>query len=449
MAPVFIKRYGKIKGSTVLYGFKIDQRNSDGIIRISYLEDNEKYNPVSLNKTTGVMDYKDWGSSFILEGVKPCMLKYDGTVDYYLDLNDYTKKKNGGDSDNSDINYSGNTMVEFSKIYYKIVDNGDDTADVYISNSKIEDEYKCWSHLDRFGNEIDYCYISAYYARYIDSKLRSIKGQTTYCDKSVKNCEYYAGQNGDGSNNGDYNVMLYCDCLMVQLCALLISRTVNSQDAFGYGYSFRGIGNSDDIFKYDIKSGYLDNKGLFYGKGFDKVTSQEGRVKMFGLEDYLSGHRECIPYGLYCRQQKSGSYYYTNWCTKMTSGMSDGSFTDDYSNYDNYIITGRLTKAGSGIKSIPTKMHFTKYGFFPKEYKTFSEKYDSTGPEFETGYGDYFGAPAFGYGTPALFSYHINNESEYFRKYSGLFYMNVDVSNYANSLTEDYGQRLTCKPARN
>ena len=448
MAPIFIKRYRQIQGSSTLYCFKIDQSHNDGIVRIDYLEDNKDYTPINLDKATGVFNYGDWKDAFFMQ-IRPCMLKYDGTVDYYLNPNDYTKKINGSDSDSSNLSYNGNTMVEFPKTYYKIVDNGDDTANVYISNRKIDSEFKCWSHLDRFGNEIDYCYISAYYARYIDSKLRSIKGQRIYCDTSLSNCVYYAENNGTGSNNKDYSIMLYCDFLMLQLCALLISKTVNSQEAFGYGYT----DVTENTIKYDLVSGYLDNRGLFYGKGLSEGRSQEGRMKFFGLEDYLSGFLGCYALGIYWSQSKINYTYYSNWAFKMTAGTSDGS-EDGYLSSENYVKSGILTEAASSsgssyVDRITTKMHFTKYGFIPKEFKTFSDRYDSTGPEFETGYCDYFRRSTNGYGIPLLFSCAIRNTTEYYRKYSGLFCFMDSVSSYTSSLSANHGQRLTCKPSKN
>lgn len=44
---------------------------------------------------------------------RPCMLKSDGTVDYYLDPDDYTKKEDGETpSDIANVNYNGNAMME-------------------------------------------------------------------------------------------------------------------------------------------------------------------------------------------------------------------------------------------------------------------------------------------------------------------------------------------------
>ena len=83
------------------------------------------------------------------------MLKYDGTVDYELNPNDYTKKLDGTASDVANASYGGNAMVGIPKVYWKIVDNGDNTANIYICDKKLDDDFHCWSHIDNNGNEID------------------------------------------------------------------------------------------------------------------------------------------------------------------------------------------------------------------------------------------------------------------------------------------------------
>ena len=48
--------------------------------------------------TTEYFDYGDWANAFFMP--KPCMLRSDGTVAYYLDPNDYTKKSSDTDYEN-------------------------------------------------------------------------------------------------------------------------------------------------------------------------------------------------------------------------------------------------------------------------------------------------------------------------------------------------------------
>ena len=77
-----------------LYGFKLDQNESDPASMITYLSDcdNKYYESAKMNYVTDKFDYGDWGDAWFIKNLKPCMLKYDGTVDYELNPNDYSKK---------------------------------------------------------------------------------------------------------------------------------------------------------------------------------------------------------------------------------------------------------------------------------------------------------------------------------------------------------------------
>ena len=146
MAPVFIKRYGQIKGSTSLLGFRIDQREES--VPIIYLEDNKNYTPVSYLIDDDYLgyaafNYGSWQKEFFMN-IKPCVLGFDGNVVFYLKKDDYTKREDTGETvDISNSSLEGNVMVEFPKSYYKIVNNEDSTIDVYLSNNAIDEDFVC------------------------------------------------------------------------------------------------------------------------------------------------------------------------------------------------------------------------------------------------------------------------------------------------------------------
>lgn len=83
------KALGSSTGSTV-YGFHINSKNSDPYGAVTYLRDAVGMTPVHMDYANDTFDWGSWGDAFFLP--RPCMLKYDGTFDYYLDENDYTKK---------------------------------------------------------------------------------------------------------------------------------------------------------------------------------------------------------------------------------------------------------------------------------------------------------------------------------------------------------------------
>ena len=73
----------------VIYGIHIDGNESDPEAAVSYVGDAVGFVPAGMNYATDSFGYGSWGDAFFLP--RPCMLKYDGTVDYYLDQDDYGK----------------------------------------------------------------------------------------------------------------------------------------------------------------------------------------------------------------------------------------------------------------------------------------------------------------------------------------------------------------------
>ena len=91
----------------IIYGFHVNGAESDPEAAVSYLKDAQGMSPAFMDYTKGVFNYGSWQDAFFMP--RPCMLKSDGTVDYYLDSNDYTKKAEGGSSDVSDSIRQENT----------------------------------------------------------------------------------------------------------------------------------------------------------------------------------------------------------------------------------------------------------------------------------------------------------------------------------------------------
>ena len=148
-----------ILSTAKVYGFHINPNESDPFAAVTYLKDAVGMTPASMGST--IFDYGSWENAFFMP--KPCMVKYNGTVDYYLDPNDYTKKQDGTPSDVSNITYDGNAMMEWPKIYYKFeAGTTEGEGYFYCSNKKVDDSYKCWCNIDSENNEIDHFYTSIY-----------------------------------------------------------------------------------------------------------------------------------------------------------------------------------------------------------------------------------------------------------------------------------------------
>jgi hypothetical protein len=101
--------------NTVRYGWHVDPSESDPADCISYLADAIGATPAAMGAST--FSYGSWAGAFFLP--KPCMLKSDGTVAYYLDPNDYSKKADGTASDVANPDFDGNAMMEWPKLWSK------------------------------------------------------------------------------------------------------------------------------------------------------------------------------------------------------------------------------------------------------------------------------------------------------------------------------------------
>lgn len=325
-----------------LYGFKIDQSESDPEVMVQYLDDvdNTYFSPAYMNYEEDIFNYGDWEEAWFIKKLKPCMLKYDGTVAYELDKNDYSKKVDGSPSDITDANFEGNVMVGFPKIYWKIIDNGDDTANVFFSDRKLDDDYVCWCNINELGEEIDYFYYCAYNSSYTNPRIRSLSGKSMDGSYNFSTAFTRAKANNITGQNA-WHIELFIDRVLINLLLTLIGKSTDSQTVFGMGNSSNASG----------LTGVLDKKGLFYGK------NTANNIKVFGIENYWGNQLR------YTAGVISGNGVVK---LKLTHGTLDGSTVEGYNgNGSGYkSISGLSTSAG-----YISKMKFTDNIMFPSEAK--------------------------------------------------------------------------------
>lgn len=256
--------------SGVVYGFRISAEQ-DGSCSVSYLEDAIGATPAFMDFTTGRFNYGSWENAFFMP--KPCMLKFDGTVDYYLDPDDFDYRSDGvTPSDVANENYEGNAMIEWNKIWYKIVplEGRDGCADIFISDHKADDDYVCYSFIDNNGNEKDHFYTPIYNGTYTHGKLRSLSAKTHTVNVSGKVLCSYAEANGEG-----WSAETYVDRVLINCLLVLMGKSLDSQKIYGYGH-YTGGSNASSHYK----TGLLNRRGMFWGS-----TGNTG-VKVFGIENY-------------------------------------------------------------------------------------------------------------------------------------------------------------------
>ena len=82
-----------------LYGYAVCLGNANPQTRIHYFEMAKGKRPAFWNYVNGYFDYGDWSHAFFIRNCFPCMVKYDGTMDYKLDPENYNLKEDGTASD--------------------------------------------------------------------------------------------------------------------------------------------------------------------------------------------------------------------------------------------------------------------------------------------------------------------------------------------------------------
>ena len=397
----------------IIYGFCINQDESDPDDRVVYLKDAVGMTPASMGSTS--FNYGSWQNVFFMS--KPCMLKYDGTVDYYLDPNDYSKKIDGTPSDISDPSYNGNVMVEWPLIWYKFEYDENKNCYFYVSNKKVDDTYHCWCNYDCNNNIIEHFYNAAYngtatvkynevenienenpstngwyecenglyflstdteassdkvyYTKVIDnSKLRSLSGVQLISANGNGNTSGAVEAERAVANNTTDKIEWYTDVLsdyqLITMLLVLIGKSTNIQAKFG-----RGLDTGGQSAKEAYATGTLNDKGLFWGDTANGTSA----VKVFGIENF---------YG--CVWHRVAGMVGTNnkYKVKLTHGTIDGSTAEGFnSDGTGYIDLDIDQPAANGYIKYCT---FTDYGFVPTDSTgsstTFYADYDYRG----TGY---------------------------------------------------------------
>ena len=326
----------------VIYAVHISMSEADPDSAVTFPSgyDNSDFSDNAyMDLSGGSFHYGDWVNAFFMP--KSCMLKFDGTVDYYLNEDDETKKEDGTPSDVANINYGGNAMVEWGKIYFGFKGDADGNGYTFIVSDSPSEGLDCYCNIDANKNEIDHFYTPKYFGSNDSSnRLRSISGQSNYVKQTGTTELSHAKANGNG-----WSTECYGDWTLIKHLLVLMSKSLNIQAKYGYGRC--STSNSTAI-----GQGTMNGKGRFWGD-----NSQTNGVKIFGMENW---------YGNLWRRIEG---YVTNssgvQLVKMCYGTRDGSTADAYStDGTGYVSMGTTSgTSGSGIQT----MHVNnKCGVVPK-----------------------------------------------------------------------------------
>lgn len=208
------------------YGFILDQTESSPFDNITYINDNANFTPVTVNLDSGVPDYGSW-NSFIEHLSNPCVLNFNGTVAFYLDRNDQTKKVDGS---SYTLGSTQNMMVEFRKLWVKKVDG--DIATFEYSFTEF-DGATCWTWANGETTRADFVYY-AMYKGYTDSNgySRSMVGVEPAVLTSTQTEMDTIATNGSGWYHRTYLMHN-----LLEEMVWLLGKSTNSQATFGEDYT--------------------------------------------------------------------------------------------------------------------------------------------------------------------------------------------------------------------
>lgn len=348
-----------------LFGFHYSEHDSNPN-SVTYPADcdNAAFTPFTMNQSTGVPDYGDWSPT--AEDTRwlfprSCMVKYDGTVDYYLDEADETKKENGTASDVANSAYAGNAMMEWGrdgkKIWWKVVPDTDGRGfTFYVANAQVDADFHAWNHMDCKGNLADHFYTAKYFGGHDGTRLRSISGMANYVNTAGTNEIAKAKANNQGADEL-WNIENWADRFLVWMLLCMMGKNMNTQAVFGQGRCASGNQSA-------VANNTLNGKGLFCG-----YSNQTSDVKVFGMQGWWGNlWRRCN--GLI---NANGTIK-----VKLTYTQADGSTVDGY-NTDGtgYINQGTVVNNTSGAQI--SAMNITEQGLTPKTLSGGDQTYYADG----------------------------------------------------------------------
>lgn len=260
------------------YGFRVKIAESDPASRVEYLYDAVGMTPAHMDFTEGEFDMGGWGDVWFVRDNYPAMVKYDGTEDYRLNPNDYTKKLTDNTaSDVANTAYGGNAMAAIPCCWVKRwEENG--YRYVSICETQYDEGYKAYAHTRADGSIEKIHYYPMFKGCLVDGKLRSISGQYPQYSTTAQ-----AERDAAKANGTKWDLRNWAMDELVADLLVLMSKTTGSQAAFGQGQTSGYVNDAEQHYGH-IVSGTLNDKGQFFG--YNDTTHA---VKVFHMENFWGG----------------------------------------------------------------------------------------------------------------------------------------------------------------
>lgn len=330
---IIIDANGSIITKSNRWGIRIDKRNSDPNTRVEYIMDAKGMGPCGMDFTNGVFNYGDWADMWFVKNNKPCMLKSDGTIDYYLNPNNYALKADGTASDVGNTSYDGNAMASIPLVYCKRWEDGRYEYEA-ISDRPFDETYKAYAHTRADGSIANEFFFSMFGGSGSASKIRSLSGQSL--TQSLTTTQHIAGATANGAG---WYIHSWSQREIIRTLLLIMGCSTDTQNVFGYG-NCRSATAASGL----LSTGTLKDKGQFYG------YTNANQVKVFHIEGFWGDQWDRVA-GLI---NNNGKIY-----AKMTP-EGNGYRVTDVTGYDD---TGLTAPAGSA--SYINGMSCSKYGMIP------------------------------------------------------------------------------------
>lgn len=312
--------------NATLYGYRVSKNDSNPETRVEYLYDAVGMTPARMNFTTGQFDYGSWANVWFITENKPCAVNYNGTVDYYLDPTDYTKKADGTASDlfvllteepsdwttkyteyftkdeeddfvfvtgesaptfaadtyYTNSAYDGNFMAQIPTVWFKRWEDADYEY-VAICNKQLNSDFKAYAHDAGDGYINPYIYLPMFKGITIDGKLRSIVGAKVEGSTTGTQEKSRAEANGTGWQLWDWAKHELISDLLT-----LISRSTNSQGVFGQGDTNTYVNDASKNYgKLNTGQHKVDGVWKLYGSSqFYGESNETHHVRVFHIEDF-------------------------------------------------------------------------------------------------------------------------------------------------------------------
>ena len=249
-----IKEYKLEIAHGVRYGYRVKKDEGDPYGRVEHLYDAVGLTPAKMNFTTGVFDYGSWKDKWFVTKNKPCMVKSNGQVDYYLKSDDYAYKEDGTSSDVANTSYDGNAMAQIPLVWVSRYEKDGYEYEI-ISDIQYDETYKAYAHTREDGTIADYFFWSIFGGSGGVTKMRSLSGQslanTLTAEQEITGCK----ANGDG-----WFIHTWSQRQLLRTLLVLMGKSTNTQAVFGNG-NCRSGSDAGSL----LKTGTLNTKGQFWG----------------------------------------------------------------------------------------------------------------------------------------------------------------------------------------